>query len=192
MRRILFAIAAVVSVICFVAACILWARSFYVQDTASACDFTVHPDCDLVKVWRVSSCLGGLKIERDTDSFKSGDGVRLQGWKRGTYSPTLYPFFGTISIIPGRNHRTLYQRLGFDIYNWSEGTPPSIIQGVILPYWFVAVLFGFLSPVLILKWRMHRRILAGCCSRCGYDLRATPDRCPECGTAPTASLWKMK
>ncbi len=52
------------------------------------------------------------------------------------------------------------------------------------PIWFPIVLFGVMPAVWVVRFRTRReRSLRGRCRRCGYDLRATRDRCPECGTA---------
>jgi hypothetical protein len=53
--------------------------------------------------------------------------------------------------------------------------------GLALPFW----LLGPLSFVGLLRTRHHKPPASGHCARCGYDLRATPDRCPECGRIPS-------
>lgn len=63
-----------------------------------------------------------------------------------------------------------------DFHNWA----------IAAPFWLIVLVSG-VPPALGLgfaikrKRELQRRSRVGLCPKCGYDLRATPTRCPECG-----------
>ncbi len=60
---------------------------------------------------------------------------------------------------------------------------PRNIQGTVFCPTILPLALSSIWPAMTLRrWRIirHRR-LAGLCPVCGYDLRASTDRCPECG-----------
>jgi hypothetical protein len=82
-------------------------------------------------------------------------------------------------------------------WGWQGG--PAVAEGVptiAIPYKqydfpiaYLIPLFA-IAPALWLKksLRQSRRFSSGLCPACGYDLRATPDRCPECGAIPAVKV----
>jgi hypothetical protein len=67
-------------------------------------------------------------------------------------------------------------------------SPPArdTLINVLVPYWMIAVA-AILPPLAWIRWRWRRSRHAspGHCPQCGYDLRATVERCPECGRPVT-------
>jgi hypothetical protein len=53
-------------------------------------------------------------------------------------------------------------------------------------WWLIALLAALLPAVRLARFsatrlQLRRRLRAGLCPACGYDVRASPRRCPECG-----------
>jgi hypothetical protein len=86
-------------------------------------------------------------------------------------------------VIPGGGPRPspprpLDSRFGGYLGGGVRGTQ----WAVHFPHWAL-IPVGTVAPLVwfVKTGRRRRRSRAGLCPHCGYDLRATPGRCPECG-----------
>lgn len=75
-------------------------------------------------------------------------------------------------------HKFGFRRMGVTFMGRS-------INEIDVPFWFFTLSFSVLPVMRLRKIGKNRtNSRAGLCPICSYDLRATPDRCPECGSIP--------
>jgi hypothetical protein len=66
-------------------------------------------------------------------------------------------------------------------WSWQPGETCFIVSIPLLPFALLALIPAIRHGRA--AWRLwHEGPGPGLCPSCGYDLRASPDRCPECGT----------
>jgi hypothetical protein len=171
--RILLNAATSVSLVLCVAMVVEWVRS-YSRTTSFERDARAYNGAEAY-TWR---CV--LRPGRLTLSY----GMRSRG------GPAAVIYDATdedaARYDPGLDVGTTH--LGFGAEWWHS--PPEMAdqfnRAVSIPYWALAI-FCAVGPIWSLRRRISRRVDDRVlCPACGYDLRATPDSCPECGTVPAA------
>jgi hypothetical protein len=118
----------------------------------------------------------------------------------GTFSRTGTLLWGPIDapLDPDSSYKRAFGCPVTDADGWFRSASYGAVwSGLSLPF---PVLAGIFAAYPLARWLdlsiaagLRRRTQLrsqrdGTCRCCGYDLRATPDRCPECGTVPTQTL----
>jgi len=186
-RRYIVGGLTILSLILCVASGVLWVRSYYRLDYLD-----IRPRRTPHVVWSITSQAGGVAVrwkflprtalayERVHDSH-GADSVYLRSVPLET---ERWDWFGADDLQWGW--------AGFGYRAKDEGgqaySASYIYQGVkyrvvIVPWWSLPLVTGVTPAALLVSVLRRNGKRPGFCRSCGYDLRATPDRCPECGLA---------
>ena len=184
MKRRLFNSLSAMSLLLAVSLLTMWIRSYWASEVVHW-GLTMQPM--VVRLYEIGSangvvCAGRIQVTAGTPRFVSPPTGWSEGWFR-------LPKTAASSMGVERSWA------GFGLYSRHTLRQAGLIddyKGVQLPYWFLTPLAGWLPTVWGVKakrrWQRERRRGLGLCLHCGYDLRATADRCPECGSIKSATF----
>lgn len=187
MKPHLSSVFALISLLLFALVIALWIRSYFIQDAipGSFNTATLQLQSGHGRLWisRVTVSPGprlpfSVLYEWNIENLPALPFSRQKVGKR---------FIGIIIsdyVAPNR----LGNGYGFGILTGGGGGGTSrvnytfSVHTLSIPYWSLAAAL-LLMPVIVAVRLIRQRtaVQIGHCRHCGYDLRATPLRCPECG-----------
>jgi hypothetical protein len=190
--RIVFNLACILSVVLMLVGIGAWIRSYQGGDRIQYFSSTSHVGgTDQIKHdWMMYR--GGLHLRFSSDKNMQVFESRQVGGMGWSVDRGFRVTEGSPEIPGSRSY------LGFAFVEKQIPPSPSLSAAgavqmrsleCIITLWSLVLLFGIL-PATWLPITLRRRRIArqGRCPVCGYDLRATPQRCPECGALPDSAL----
>jgi len=183
MRRKLFTLAAGVSAVLCATTVALWVESYRAYHSLWCpylCNRWDPQDPTLQRSWElhVSTARGMVYVclDRGTTLRHEPEDRLL----RTTISPVRGTRWQHSTVVPAEDRDPVLINTGGLLgFRWLLFPQEEVVW---IPMY--AILTFFAAPVAArLLPRLRHRVYPGRCRACGYDLRATPDRCPECGTA---------
>ena len=187
MRSRIFTGIALLSLLLCIGSLVLWGRSYFGTDYV---EYQQLVDESTLSVVYQSKRLGWTRGQ-----VHIGMGRRSSYWRDGQAPLETKGGYWYIGRL-GSGHYdwesmqgagSIWNRLGFVSYStgFISSFAESSERGVAVPAWIPVVVLAVMPALWLRSIVRRRRILAaGRCVRCGYDLRATPERCPECGLVP--------
>lgn len=194
MTRRLFTLASALSLLLCAGTAVLWVRSYSFSTALAWETWCIDRDgLSLRTSTQVEVESGELVLMRER-RIGIGSSIDLETGRE--YPPPrpqdlqplhiqVEPVLGTAARVPGNTWERLgfgYRRLRFH-FTFTNGEWTRVEA----PVGAIAALFALGAVLLLFCRRFSRRRPPGLCRQCGYDLCASPDRCPECGT-PARSL----
>jgi len=178
MRLKLLTLCWTASLLLCVATSVLWLRSYSQEDMLSFARARIQPlgRPASTSIYFGSNrgvlCLGRNVVVDNGHAFLPKEGL---GWTSRSAFPVPWG-------------RSFLESLHFSLNSFDN--PGQRMTELYFPHWAVIVVVLPLASFAIWRTASRLRRKPGFdqlkCGACGYDLRATPDRCPECGEVPAA------
>ncbi len=186
----------------FAATVVLWARSYFVADTLELTRSGIdrpHDHGEITDGYSIGSSKGTLLFSFEEREDR-GMGMEPFADNPPPLPPreppkTMFSYdrlkpwnaLGVFARPPG-TRSCAHAGFAFQEESYMGAHSSGDVNYVALPIYSLSVVtalfaFPFVRSTLVRR----RRVRKNCCLSCGYDLRATPERCPECGVVAELS-----